>query len=277
MSGKCRRVVAAAGVFALASALGAATRALVVGGADVAFADPPAQVRRQNALPVAPPSVAVLRETVDGREIASVVVNGVPVMRMRAKYGRWSPYERAQAVAERLRPLGAQGVRVDEIRAARVRGQYVVQARGVDLVTVMPFDAQLVNSTRADLAGLWAANLRTALGRRTVAPAGSTVVEGSGPYSAWPSTPSANWAAPERYDDRWVPIVSVLSGLKLGIARVNGPVSKLKYVQAVAQFETHWKDILEVDLFVPISTEVPGKVLDRVEGCAVTGFVDYDF
>ena len=272
MSTKWRGAVAAAVIFTTAAVLGVAAKAFVAGSSDVAFA--------QQARPV----VGVAREVLGGRDVGTIVVNGVPVMRMREKYGRWSPYERAHIVSDRLRALAADGLRTNEIRSVRVRGSHVVQARGVDLVTVMPFDAKLVNSSQSELAGVWAANLRSALGRGTAATGGVGTIEGvnyqesdGGVYGGWPSTPAAQWKAPERYDDRWVPIVSFLSGFKLGIARVNGPVSKLKYVQAVAQLETRWKNILEIDIFVPISTEVPGKTLDRVEGCAVTGFVDYDF
>ncbi|NSW56561.1 MAG: hypothetical protein HPY44_11135 [Armatimonadetes bacterium] len=278
MSRSWKAVLAAAAIFVMAAVLGTAARSFVAGSSQAAYADPPARYSAGADL-----GVTVWPEMLGGREVATIVVNGVAVMRMRQKYGSWSPSDRAKMVADRLRPLLAQGLQPSDIRSARSRGSYVVRARGVDLVTVMPFDAQLVDSSRAELAEAWAKNLRIAMRRNATVTGGVGTIEGvnyqeaDGQYSGYPSTPSAEWRPPERYDDRYVPIVSVLSGFKLGVARVNGPVSKLQHVQAVAQLETHWKDILEIDIFVPISTEVPGKTLDRVEGCAVTGFVDYDF
>ena len=48
-------------------------------------------------------------------------------------------------------------------------------------------------------------------------------------------------------------------------------------VQAVAQLETNWKDHLDIDVFIPVSTKVPGKTIDRVKGCGVTGLGDFKF
>ena len=71
-----------------------------------------------------------------------------------------------------------------------------------------------------------------------------------------------------------IPPVVPITGVKLGLARVNGPRSRVHLVQAVAQLETHWKRNLEIDVFIPISTKVPGEKLDWVKGCAVTGLAD---
>ena len=62
----------------------------------------------------------------------------------------------------------------------------------------------------------------------------------------------------------------------MGVARVNGPRSKVKLVQAVAQIETHFKDFVEIDVYLPISTNVPGEKLDIVKGAAVTGLGDIE-
>ena len=68
----------------------------------------------------------------------------------------------------------------------------------------------------------------------------------------------------------------MLEGVKLGVARVNGPTSQVHLAQAVAQLETHWKDFLEIDVYIPISTKVPGKTIDRVKGVGVTGLGDIE-
>jgi hypothetical protein len=42
-------------------------------------------------------------------------------------------------------------------------------------------------------------------------------------------------------------------------------------VKAVALLETHFKNTLEIEIYVPISTSVPGKTLARVQGVGVVG------
>ena len=63
-------------------------------------------------------------------------------------------------------------------------------------------------------------------------------------------------------------------GIRVGMARVAGPRSKVGQVQAVAQIESRLSEFGDVEIYVPISTQVPGKSLDRVNECAVVGLAD---
>ena len=48
----------------------------------------------------------------------------------------------------------------------------------------------------------------------------------------------------------------------------------MEQVQAVAQLETSYKDMLDVEVYIPISTKVPGQTLSRIQGVGVTGVGD---
>jgi len=84
-------------------------------------------------------------------------------------------------------------------------------------------------------------------------------------------TATADWVPPEPYDQKNVPILSVGEGIRVGMAQVKGPKSRVDQVKAVALLETHFKNTLEIEIYVPISTSVPGKTLARVQGVGVVG------
>jgi hypothetical protein len=90
--------------------------------------------------------------------------------------------------------------------------------------------------------------------------------------------PSAAWAAGSAADssaNKIVPILSVGEGIQVGVAQVRGPASRVKKVQAVAELDTHFKDVLQIEIYVPISTKVPGKKLARVQGVGVFATAAY--
>ena len=82
------------------------------------------------------------------------------------------------------------------------------------------------------------------------------------------------WRPTEPYGDKDVPIISLGRGIRVGVARVSGPESKLGLVKAVAQIESRLAKFGDVEIYVPISTEVPGKTIDRINECAVVGLAD---
>ena len=45
--------------------------------------------------------------------------------------------------------------------------------------------------------------------------------------------------------------------------------------QAVALLETHFKKVLEIDIYVPVTTKRPGRILDRVQGVGVVAVGKY--
>ncbi|MCE5240565.1 hypothetical protein LLH23_19060 [bacterium] len=188
------------------------------------------------------------RVTVADREVAVLAVAS----------GDVSGYERAVIVADRINRQIRAGLRAADVLVQTSQGAYVISGREVSLVTVTIEDARVLQEGQQALAERWAGNLREALG---------------GPREAATTTEST-WQPSEPYEDRIVPILSLLEGTRLGVARVNGPESRVERTQAVAQFSIDFRKFLEIDIYVPISTKTPGKQLDRVQGVGVTGLGD---
>lgn len=201
-----------------------------------------------------------LRE--DGASIGVLMINGQEVLRIYASSPGLTPPQRAQVVAERLVEAVKNGAMPADVGTTTVQGMSIVKIGETLLVTVSPIDAERANVTEDELARVWSKSIAGALSEH--------FAQASGPLKK----PADEWVPREPYDDKWVPIISILEGVRVGLARVNGPRSRVQLVQAVAQLETHWKRNLEIDVFIPISTKVPGETIDWVKGCAVTGLAD---
>jgi len=139
-----------------------------------------------------------------------------------------------------------------------------VQVSETLLITVSDDDARDAGTNPGALADSWATKLSAAVAAHYA---------GSG-YGPKPG----DWAPEEAYRDKWVPILSILSGTRIGAARANGPVSRVDLVQGIGQLELNMKVLgspIEINLLVPISTKVPGRTIDRVKGVGITGLADY--
>ena len=98
--------------------------------------------------------------------------------------------------------------------------------------------------------------------------------EPAGAEPAAATAAPAEWVPEEPYEDKYVPILSILRGVRVGVARVNGPRSKVAMTQAVGQLELKFRDVLDIEVYIPISTKEPGKTLARVQSVGVTGLGD---
>ncbi|MGI5840295.1 MAG: septal ring lytic transglycosylase RlpA family protein [bacterium] len=96
----------------------------------------------------------------EGEEPSSeIIVNGVPVIRIRSGSEPYSYSERAEIIADRLRRLGG----LAAICAPGIIGEAVVIKAGDELiVTVDAHTAALNNCNRAELALAWTDNVRSA-------------------------------------------------------------------------------------------------------------------
>jgi hypothetical protein len=206
--------------------------------------------------------------TMNGTEMGEVLVNGIVAIRVRTTAGGTPPYRRAEIVAYRLNAMMADGANPADIRAARLRGYATVMLENTVLITVDREHADLNRTTPFDLAQVWAMELRNAFGVEDTAPP----EQGEGSESK-----GVTWKPAEPYKDKIVPILSLGRGKRVGAARVNGPQSKVRDVNAVAQLETDFKDFVEIEVYVPVSTEDFDKDLGRVQGVGVTGVGDYRF
>ena len=289
-------LAAATALLVLAAAAfwgGAALRTVVAPTGATAFA-------AEGEQPTYPGPEAYAEKTVlDGQEQGIVVLGANQPLRIRTSAGGFTGYERAMVVVNRLNNGLVAGLQADQIQAAAYNGEQVVTGAGTNIITVNQAEADIRDLSRSQLADIWAANLRVAVDAAWQTPAPDESEPAEEEFLEQPPTeetaeaepseeqPPAGeeeaeepavaveeWQPEEPYKDKIVAIVSLGEGARLGIARVNGPQSAVDRVQAVAQLETSYKDYLDVEIYVPISTKVPGQILDRVQGVGVTGVGD---
>ncbi|MGD8238296.1 MAG: hypothetical protein PVH68_07090 [Armatimonadota bacterium] len=235
---------------------------------------------------VAPPppepelSIEAERTQIGDNTVGDVLIDDRIVIRVWKGIDGQSPFDRSKAIAKRIRDSVEDGYGPTDLAVGEQKNRTALLAGDKLIAYVDPYHAQLNNSTEDNLARIWGANIAEALeaagveSTRPVAepePVGPGPGPGPGPVEQYDDA----WYQ-ERYGDKWVPILSVPDGIRIGAARVNGPKNDLRLVQAVAQIETPWHDTLEIDIYVPISTKRPGKFLSRVQGVGVTALADYD-
>ena len=232
------------------------------------------------------PEVGAERVWVDDEEQGILELGEEEILRIQTAAGGLTGYERAMIVAKRLNDALAAGAAASDVAAQQVADQWVVTIGDSSLITANSEEAGQAGCTPAELAEQWANEITIALLTAPPVPAGeeevgeaaleepAAEIEEATEEPTEGSEAAAEWQPQEPYKDKIVPIISVLEGVRIGIARVNGPESAVNQVQAVAQLETHYKNTLEIDVYVPISTKVPGKTLARVQGVGVTGLGD---
>lgn len=207
--------------------------------------------------------------------------------------GGLTGYERSIIVAKRLNDALAVGAVPEQFVASVAQGQNVVLWKDRPLITVDDAQARAIGKPRQQVAEEWAAFIRSTmrqlLGLPEPSQTQSTALRGEQPAQRSTETPAeaesaaqttatteeTDWQPPEPYDDKDVPIISVGEGQQIGVARVKGPSSHVRLVQAVAAVETHYEKDLEIEIYVPISTKVPGKTLERIQGVGVIGIAKY--
>jgi hypothetical protein len=80
--------------------------------------------------------------------------------------------------------------------------------------------------------------------------------------------------AEEEIRSKIVPILTVGSSLRAGVAQVSGPVSRVDDVKAVARLDTDYKDVVRIAVLVPISTQNVISNIKRVPQVSVTAVGD---
>ena len=197
--------------------------------------------------------------TVDSETFGEVVVNGQPAIRIRTSVEGLTPLDRASVVAGRINNLGAN---FDPCRFASsvVGGQPAVVADSQLLVTVNDQEASANNKKASDLAGEWATSLKKAAGCPT-------------PDESPASESAKQEPAAEDQVEKGAPIISLGSGLRVGMALVAGPSSEVNKVNAVAQIEGEFHGRARIRALVPIDTEGI-REFHRVPKTSVIGVAD---
>ena len=251
-----KRLVPAVAALAVVAVAGWMVGGLYPSAAGVrAVADVSADVSSIDKMGPWPPKISVTRVLDGGREIGEVLINESVALALSATSPEYTPYERAVVVAERLK-LQIKPRENMTITTGLRDGVHVVLVNDAAIVTPLPDDLP-EGITLDEGARLWASDLAAALEISLVQP----------------DLPEP-WEVDEPYTDKIVPILSVGKGKRIGGARVNGPTSRVNQTQAVVQLEAKMLKWFRVQIYVPVSTKVPGKSFDRVQGVAVTAVGD---
>lgn len=219
------------------------------------------------------PAVADRANTIDGNTVGEVLINGQVVIRMRTSAGGFTAPERAMIIAQRIQDwVAGQYSPYDlAVREGAYDGAEL-RAAGDLIVDVNPAEASALGSTSMGLAEAWKANIQIALGVEPAPAVGTQIVGdgGTGTSATGGTTPPP---PPVRYDDKIVPILSVGGSTAIGMARVNGPEDMVRNVVACTQLELTFRKVLEIDVYVPVTTK---GGLDRVQEVGVTGLLDIE-
>lgn len=193
-------------------------------------------------------------QTVDGREVGEVLVNGQVVIRLRTDQGGQTAVERAGAVAERLNDAFGRRVTWRDFSVVNFDGEASLKAKDSVIVTANRQEVDAANAdSAAALAGQWRDNVVRALG-------------GNPEEAAWD-----DWSVAAK---KIVPVLSVnLNGARVGAAQVGGPKAQVDKVKAVAQLDADYHDRIRARVYIPISSLNVIK-LSRVQGVSVVALVD---
>lgn len=105
-----------------------------------------------NRRPVLSTLIPAAREVeVNGKTIAEVSIDGNPVFQPAVTWKDRSPLQRAQQMAEVMKELVQQDLRVFEIRLDNEDGKAVIRARGRDIFEIVPGDAAFHGTTVKEL------------------------------------------------------------------------------------------------------------------------------
>lgn len=196
----------------------------------------------------ASPAVTARETRLAGRSVGEVLIDGQVVFRIRTSAGGYTPFQRAQIVADRLEVLMGDSLQPEDITTGRVNDQEVVLAEGEVVVTADQEHARINATTPTGLAKFWAQRVENA-------------VEGQ-PVEETP------------VGEKVVPIISVGTGTRVGGALVSGSRTRLDEVVAVAQIEGQLGTAVRMRALVPVSAEDVVREIRRVPETSVIGLVD---
>ena len=241
----------------------------------------------------------------DGGRVAEVLIGEQVVIVLRTSAGGYSPLERAEIVASRLRAAMSEEVTVEEVKAGPVLEYQGVFVSDGLIVLVNDAEAEAHGATMETLAALWRDNIIFALGLEApveepaqeagpeeqepvqeAAPEGQegqeagaeagteTVAEGEGvaeeTLAEEVPAETVDWTGAAQ---KWVPIFSLAGeGVSAGFAQVAGPTSQVEQVKAVAELRLNFQNLGRIYAYIPVSSmSVPPR---RVQGVSVWAIAD---
>lgn len=197
---------------------------------------------------------------IGGAPVGEVLVRDAVVLRLREPAGGFTVEQRTASVSARLTSLLDQGYTWQDVEVGTRNNQAVLLMGNNLLITVDRNHARYNNTTPMALANDWRNNMVAALRGTT----GGPVVGGT--EETWPDWTNAQ--------TKIVPIISVgTPGVRLGLAQVSGPESRVDQVRSVVQIDAVFQRAARARIFVPSQT-LTG--LNRVQGVAVTALLQYE-
>ncbi|MBN1458213.1 MAG: hypothetical protein JXA57_01665, partial [Armatimonadetes bacterium] len=228
----------------------------------------------------------------DGKRVAEVLVGERPVVVLRTAAAGYSPLERAEIVASRLRAAITDEVQAADVDVGAVQSGHGVYVRDQLIVAAYEPEADAHGATTEALAEQWRDNIILALGYELPAEEESPATEeatASAEAESGAAEESTEQGASEeaetavavQADDvdwtgqaqKWVPILSLeREGVRLGMAQIAGPTAKVEQVKAVYQLRLDFKNVGRVYAYIPVSA-ISTKI-NRVQGVSVWALAD---
>jgi len=237
------------------------------------------------------PTVTARSATVEGRAVGQVLMGDTAVLELFTPAGRSTPYQRAQAVADRLRTAMKKPLRAEDFALSATGAGESIHTRGKLLVSVSPAEAAAHHATAFSLARTWRDQILQALSAKGTAtepvatksaadatgkpaaassaapePAPVESKPASDPVTGGATRTAVDWTANAQ---KWVPIFSLeTGGAYIGAAQIAGPKAQVEKVKGVAELRLDFKGFARIYAYVPVSTISLTK-LDRVQGVSV--------
>jgi|GEM_PF-1925613 len=230
----------------------------------------------------------------DGSRVAEVLIGDRIVIVLRTTAAGYTPLERAEIIANRLRASMPEDVNAEDVQVASIESGQGLYVSDQLIVAIYEPEADAHKATPRALAELWRDNVLAALGYEAASPTGAEPAapaaaegeEAEEGAEAEPATEAMPSESPEATTEskefdwtgtaqKWVPIFSVeRAGLRLGMAQVAGPPVQVDQVKGVYQLRLDFKSIGRVYAYVPVST-ISTKI-DRVQGVSVWALADIE-
>ncbi|MFB3879914.1 MAG: hypothetical protein ACE149_01560 [Armatimonadota bacterium] len=222
----------------------------------------------------------------DGARVGEVAVGERPVIVLRTAAGGYSPLERAEIVASRLRTALATEPTPKEVTVTSIPMGAALNVRKSLIVAIYANEANAHGATPTALARLWRDNLLLALGQKpqpveqpsaeaggsggsAAQPEAAAVVTGASGDPAKTTAPDWTGAA-----QKWVPVFSLeTEGARVGMAQIAGPTAAVERVKGVYELRLDFRSIGRIYAYIPVSTLSITK-LERVQGVSVWALAD---
>ena len=212
-----------------------------------------------------------------------VLIGEEVVIELRTAAGGFTPLERAEVVANRLRAALAEDFGAEAVEAGPLASGHAVFISDRQIAQVSASEAEAHGTTTQGLAEAWRGNILSALGLELPeqpaagegqleegTPAAGAGAEATAGEQAQAEASAVDWTGAAQ---KIVPIVSLSGeGVSAGVAQVAGPPAQLDKVKAVAELRLSFQSFGRIYAYIPVSS-ISAKP-QRVQGVSVWAIGD---